>query len=80
MIETTLRLARLTYVWSVAGLPALSIPCGFADSGLPVGLQLAAPRFREETLIRAGAAYQSVTDWHEREPALPELGVKHDAC
>jgi aspartyl-tRNA(Asn)/glutamyl-tRNA(Gln) amidotransferase subunit A len=70
MIETTRRLVRLTYGWSLAGLPALSIPCGFSDDGLPVGLQLAAARFRETTLIRAGAAYQRETDWHLREPVL----------
>jgi aspartyl-tRNA(Asn)/glutamyl-tRNA(Gln) amidotransferase subunit A len=70
MIETTQRLVRLTYGWSLAGLPALSIPCGFSDSGMPVGLQLAAARFREATLLRAGAAYQRYTDWHLREPEL----------
>jgi aspartyl-tRNA(Asn)/glutamyl-tRNA(Gln) amidotransferase subunit A len=70
MIETTQRLVRLTYGWSLAGLPALSIPCGFADGGMPVGLQLAAARFREATLLRAGAAYQRHTDWHLREPGL----------
>jgi aspartyl-tRNA(Asn)/glutamyl-tRNA(Gln) amidotransferase subunit A len=70
MIETTLKLARLTYPWSVAGLPAISVPCGFSDGGLPVGLQLAAPLFREKDLIHAGTAYQRLTDWHEREPVL----------
>ncbi len=71
MIETTQRLVRLTYGWSLAGLPALSIPCGFSDTGLPVGLQLAAGRFREATLLQAGAAYQRETDWHLRRPVLP---------
>lgn len=70
MIETTQRLVRLTYGWSLAGLPALSIPCGFSDGGMPVGLQLAAAPFREATLLRAGAAYQRNTDWHLREPEL----------
>jgi aspartyl-tRNA(Asn)/glutamyl-tRNA(Gln) amidotransferase subunit A len=70
MIETTQRLVRLTYAWSLAGLPALSVPCGFSATGMPVGLQLAAARFREPTLCRAGAAYQRATDWHLRQPAL----------
>jgi aspartyl-tRNA(Asn)/glutamyl-tRNA(Gln) amidotransferase subunit A len=70
MIETTQRLVRLTYAWSLAGLPALSVPCGLSNSGMPVGLQLAADRFQEATLCRAGAAYQRETDWHLREPAL----------
>jgi aspartyl-tRNA(Asn)/glutamyl-tRNA(Gln) amidotransferase subunit A len=69
MIETTLRLARLTYGWSVAGLPALSIPCGFTESGLPAGVQLAASLFDEKALLTAGAAYQRVTDYHDQEPA-----------
>jgi aspartyl-tRNA(Asn)/glutamyl-tRNA(Gln) amidotransferase subunit A len=70
MIETTQRLVRLTYGWSLAGLPALSVPCGLSDAGLPVGLQLAARRFGEATLVRAGAAYQRETDWHLQEPEL----------
>lgn len=59
---------------SLAGLPALSIPCGFAgDSAasptLPVGLQLIAPPFAEERLFAVGASYQRHTDWHLRHPA-----------
>src|SRR5439155_21217710 len=70
-IETTRRLTRLTYGWSLAGMPALAVPCGFAG-GLPVGLQLAAAPLREATLLRAGSAYQRETDWHLRRPALAE--------
>jgi aspartyl-tRNA(Asn)/glutamyl-tRNA(Gln) amidotransferase subunit A len=69
-IETTRRLTRLTYAWSLAGLPALAAPCGLDSAGLPIGLQLGAAPFREGTLLRAGAAYQRETDWHLREPAL----------
>lgn len=70
MIATTRRLTRLTYAWTLSGLPALSVPCGFDGAGLPIGLQLAAAPFREATLVRAGAAYQRLTDWHLHEPAL----------
>ena len=70
MIETTVRLTHLTYGWSLAGLTAISVPCGFAASGMPVGLQLAAAPWQEATLIRLGAAYQGATDWHERRPAI----------
>jgi aspartyl-tRNA(Asn)/glutamyl-tRNA(Gln) amidotransferase subunit A len=70
MIATTRRLTRLTYAWTLAGLPALSVPCGFDGAGLPIGLQLAAAPFCEATLVRAGAAYQRLTDWHLHEPAL----------
>ncbi|PID38675.1 MAG: Asp-tRNA(Asn)/Glu-tRNA(Gln) amidotransferase GatCAB subunit A [Proteobacteria bacterium] len=52
---------------SLAGLPALSLPCGLADA-LPVGLQLIAPALREDTLFALGGAYQRVTDWHQRRP------------
>jgi len=52
---------------NLAGLPALSLPCGLAG-GLPVGLQLTAPAFDEATLVRAGAAYQRVTSHHELAP------------
>jgi aspartyl-tRNA(Asn)/glutamyl-tRNA(Gln) amidotransferase subunit A len=70
MIATTRRLTRLTYAWTLSGLPALSVPCGFDRAGLPVGLQLAAAPFQEAALLRAGAAYQRETDWHLREPLL----------
>jgi aspartyl-tRNA(Asn)/glutamyl-tRNA(Gln) amidotransferase subunit A len=70
MIETTRRLVRLTYGWSLAGLPALSVPCGLSDAGLPVGLQLAAAPLGEATVLRVGAAYQNLTDWHLREPGV----------
>jgi aspartyl-tRNA(Asn)/glutamyl-tRNA(Gln) amidotransferase subunit A len=52
---------------SLAGLPGISIPCGF-DNNLPVGLQLVAPAFAEAELLRAADAYQGVTDWHNRRP------------
>ncbi len=57
--------------WSLAGLPVLSVPCGFVD-GLPVGLALVGRRRSEETALRAGHAFQRLTDWHERRP--PDLG------
>jgi len=52
---------------SLAGLPALTIPCG-EIGGLPFGLQLIAPHFREDLLLAAGLAYQQVTQWHQHHP------------
>ena len=52
---------------SLAGLPAMSLPCGF-HQGLPIGVQLIGPHFAEKTLLQAGAAYQRETDWHTRHP------------
>jgi aspartyl-tRNA(Asn)/glutamyl-tRNA(Gln) amidotransferase subunit A len=58
---------------SLAGLPALSIPCGFDARGLPVGLQLTGRHFSEATLLGAAARYQQATDWHKRVPAETPL-------
>src|SRR5262245_54594788 len=55
---------------NLAGLPALSLPCGWTHQELPIGLQIIAPPFREETLIQAGAAFEAVTDFHTRKPPL----------
>ena len=54
---------------NIAGLPALSVPCGFSD-GLPVGMQLIGPHLSEPTLLRIGHAYEQATEWHLRRAAL----------
>ena len=68
MIGTTGQLTRLTFVWSYAGVPALSVPCGFTGAALPVGVQLIGPQWSEARLLAIGAAYQEATDFHERRP------------
>ena len=55
---------------NLAGVPGLSLPCGFTKGGLPVGMQLIAKPFAEETLFRVGHAYEQATEWHRREPSL----------
>jgi aspartyl-tRNA(Asn)/glutamyl-tRNA(Gln) amidotransferase subunit A len=55
---------------NLAGLPAISVPCGFTADRLPVGLQLTGRRFDETTLLRIADAYQRETSWHEEEPPL----------
>ncbi len=52
---------------NLAGLPGISIPCGFSDS-LPVGLQLVGPHFAEDVVLRCAHQYQSITDWHRQCP------------
>lgn len=59
-----------TVAVNLAGLPAISVPCGFV-AGLPVGLQLIAPPFAEARLLAAAHLYQSLTDWHRHAPAVP---------
>ncbi|MFN3884464.1 MAG: Asp-tRNA(Asn)/Glu-tRNA(Gln) amidotransferase subunit GatA [Rhodocyclaceae bacterium] len=57
-----------TIAVNLAGLPAMSIPCGF-DQGLPVGLQIIAPWFAEAKMLGVAHRYQQATDWHRRMPA-----------
>jgi len=57
---------------SLAGVPALSLPCGFTAGGLPIGLQLIGRRFDEATLLRAGRAYERAAGWAGRRPPLPD--------
>jgi aspartyl-tRNA(Asn)/glutamyl-tRNA(Gln) amidotransferase subunit A len=58
-----------TVTANLAGLPALSVPCGFTSAGLPVGLQLIGRPLDEATVLRAGDAFQRRTDFHERVPS-----------
>jgi aspartyl-tRNA(Asn)/glutamyl-tRNA(Gln) amidotransferase subunit A len=55
---------------NLAGICALSVPCGFTPAGLPVGLQILGPAFGEARVLRVGGAYQRSTDWHRRRPTL----------
>jgi len=62
-----LRNTRPVNVW---GLPAISIPCGFTHAGLPIGLQIIGPHWREDQVLQLAYAYEQATDWHKRLPAL----------
>lgn len=59
----------LTIPVNLAGLPAISIPAGFSQ-GLPIGLQLIGPKFSESTIYQAAAAFESTTDFHQKEPLI----------
>ncbi|MEM9659223.1 MAG: amidase family protein, partial [Planctomycetota bacterium] len=55
---------------NLAGIPSMSLPCGFSDGGLPIGLQLQAPPLGEERLLRGARMFEAATEWHVRRPAL----------
>ncbi len=55
---------------NLAGVPGLAFPVGFDAQGLPIGMQLMGPHFREEILFRLAHTYQQATDWHTRKPPL----------
>ncbi len=58
------------YTFSVTGLPAMSIPCGFTSDGLPVGLQVVGPRLREDLLLRFAAGFAAAHPEHYRSPEV----------
>ena len=60
-----------TLALSLAGLPGLSVPCGFDAEGLPIGLQIMGGAFDEATILHVGHAYEQATGWHRRRPGQP---------
>ena len=66
--DATRHATRFTYGGGLAGNPGLSLPCGFTRTGLPIGALLEAAWWNETALIRAGKAWQQLTDWHLRRP------------
>ena len=59
-----------TIAANLSGVPAISIPCGFDEGGLPIGLQILAPVFEEAKLLRAAHMFEKQTDWHKKQPEL----------
>ncbi|MDX9715641.1 MAG: Asp-tRNA(Asn)/Glu-tRNA(Gln) amidotransferase subunit GatA [Dissulfurispiraceae bacterium] len=55
---------------NLAGVPAISLPCGFSSAGLPIGLQIIGKHFDEASIFRAAYAYEQNTEWHKRRPSL----------
>ncbi len=62
-----LKLLRNTRPFNVWGLPAISLPCGFTQDGLPIGLQIAGPPWREDLVLCLAHAYEQATAWHKRQ-------------
>lgn len=69
-LTTGAAFASLTMPFNIAGVPALSLPCGFSSGGLPIGMQIAGRPFDEPTVLRAAHAFETATDWHRRAPEL----------
>jgi len=65
-----LLLLRNTRPLNVWGLPAISLPCGFTRTGLPIGLQIAGPPGGEDVVLQAAQIYEQATGWYQREPAI----------
>jgi aspartyl-tRNA(Asn)/glutamyl-tRNA(Gln) amidotransferase subunit A len=65
-------LADLGAAGNLAGLPALALPCGFAD-GLPISIQLVGRPYSENTLLALGVEFQKHTDWHRRRPPVARI-------
>ncbi|MBI4200281.1 MAG: amidase [Chloroflexi bacterium] len=63
-------LTLFSRLFNITGLPAISVPCGFDEQGLPVGLQIAGKPFQEATVLRVAYAYEQATPWHSMRPTL----------
>ncbi|MEK7244982.1 MAG: amidase [Pseudomonadota bacterium] len=63
-------MGHCTRPFNFLGLPAISVPCGFTENGLPAAFQLAARPFAEDVLLRAARTYERETEWHRRAPVL----------
>jgi aspartyl-tRNA(Asn)/glutamyl-tRNA(Gln) amidotransferase subunit A len=59
-----------TSEFNAYGIPALTVPCGFSKSGLPIGLMIVGPRFSEGKVLAMGHAYEQATEWHKKRPVL----------
>jgi aspartyl-tRNA(Asn)/glutamyl-tRNA(Gln) amidotransferase subunit A len=67
-VEQAGRLTRFTAPFNLAGLPALSVPCGFTKEGLPIGMQIVARAWADAKPLNAGYAYEQATEWHNQHP------------
>jgi amidase len=67
-------LLRYTAEFNFTGQPAITLNGGFDKRGAPIGFQLVGKHMSESLLLRAGHAYQSITDWHARHPTLDHTG------
>ena len=69
-VGTVGALTQYTRPYNISGTPAISVPCGFSQGGMPIGLQLAGRPFDEATVLRAAHAYEQSADWHRLRPSV----------
>lgn len=69
-LEAASQLTRFTSPFNLTGLPAMSIPCGFTGTGLPLGLQIVSKHWAETKVLQAGYAFEQATGWHNHHPNL----------
>ena len=69
-VGTVTALTQYTRAYNITGFPAVSVPCGFSESGLPIGLQLAGRPFDDVTVLRAAHAYEQAADWGQQRPPV----------
>ncbi len=69
-VEQAGRLTRFTAPFNLAGLPALSLPCGFTKEGLPIGLQIISRAWGESKVLNVGHAFEQATEWHKYTPTI----------
>ena len=69
-IEQAARLTRFTAPFNLTGLPALSVPCGFTEEGLPIGLQIVSRAWADAKVLNAGYTFEQATEWHKKRPVL----------
>ncbi len=72
-VEQARRLTRFTSPFNLTGLPALSIPCGYTNGDLPIGLQIISRAWNEAAVLQAGRAYERESDWGMRHPPLTQM-------
>ena len=70
--QEDLQWTQFTYPFNLTGQPAVSVPCGWSECGLPVGMQIIGRRFDDATVLRAARAFETVRPWHDRKPGIPE--------
>ena len=75
-IERYYDVFMFTYAFSVTGLPVISVPCGFTQAGLPVGLQIVSRRLREDLVLEAGAAFLQACPQHLKQPHIDAASLR----